>query len=75
MAHLINGNQDVNHDSLTADGAQPRTFQVVTSALWTTVRSRAFAAGVFVGTTLMYAGVRVAQHYLQHGEADSDRPF
>ena len=75
MAQLINSNQDATHNALAADGTQPSALQTMTSTLWATVRSRAFATGVFVGATLMYAGVRVAQSYLQHGAADTDRPF
>jgi len=61
MATMINGGREDVHASASANVEQPSPLQIVTSTIWDTVCSKAFALGAAVGATLMYVG-----HELMH---------
>lgn len=54
---------------------EPGVLHSVTSMLWDTVCSKAFACGALVGATLMYTGIRAIQNYLSESDPDTDHPF
>lgn len=75
MAHLHNGSNETVTHSLTEENIQPGVLHQVAETTWTLVWNKAFVVGACVGSVLMYASLRVAQHYLSESEPDSDRPF
>ncbi|MBI3246539.1 MAG: hypothetical protein HYZ50_08540 [Deltaproteobacteria bacterium] len=71
---LLNGKDAESTVTLVAADSSS-ALQVVTSTVWQTVTSAAFAVGTCVGAVLMYTGIRLAQHYLEAQDPDADRPF
>lgn len=72
---LSNGKEAISTATpVTADSSG--TLPLVTRTVWQTITNTSFVVGAVVGATLMYASLRVAQHYLSsEGEPDRDRPF